>query len=169
MTCTIQPSASFQSRFATRYGIVLVTIWAGESRATLPSAVTQGLRACSASMSMRCTGSSGSATPLTGNQPPEVGFNHGSNARKLRRAVKGRDGDRVHPGAGKQRGQLLPIPEDEWRTQGIGGSLTRHPLKQRHLGRVCRPRWRGSPRRRRPDGLREPRPAASRGGLAADR
>jgi hypothetical protein len=61
--------------------------------------------------------------------------------------VKSRDSDREHPGAGRQRGQLLSIPEDEWRTQGIGGSLTRHPLKQCHLGRVCRRVGEGVPDR----------------------
>ncbi|MBI3961440.1 MAG: hypothetical protein HY335_01720 [Deinococcus sp.] len=69
---------------------------------------------------------------------PEVRFDRQPNGGKLSLAMMGRDRDRGHPGAGKQRGKFLPITEHERRTQGVGRSLTRDPLKQRHLGRVRR-------------------------------
>jgi len=68
---------------------------------------------------------------------PKVGFDHGPNAGELRRPAMGGDLGRGHPGFRKQRGQIYPIAEHEWRSQGIGRFPSRQSLQQRHFGRVC--------------------------------
>jgi hypothetical protein len=68
-----------------------------------------------------------------GQPPPEVSFNHDSNAGKSSRALLGGDFNGCDAGVPKQRIQFATLAEDERCTQGIAGSPASQAVQQGHL------------------------------------